>query len=145
MLLMQPASNPRHSPYDMRKRNSSAHLFVHLCVKSDNLGRILYILYPPVHAFNPKSTLTGEIWLLYPIKLLKLKIYDMVEVSVALKGIWLPESSYSTCSRAEAGGRQPNPLLTSGWWKQSGIDCPHIICRGHPISIYILLRLRIVV
>ena len=28
--------------YDMR--NSPAHLFIHLCVKSDNLGRILYIL-----------------------------------------------------------------------------------------------------
>jgi hypothetical protein len=57
----------------------------------------------PIHNSwkSPNSyTQIGQIWLLYPIELRKISslsvLYDMVEVSVALKGIWLPASSYST-------------------------------------------------
>jgi len=96
---MQPASNPRrsHSPI-WYENQPCTFICSFLC---QIRYTTLHIVHPSAHAFYSKLyTLTGQIWLLYPIELHKISslhvLYDIVEVYVALKGIWLSASSFST-------------------------------------------------
>ncbi len=88
--------------YDMKF--IPAHLFVHLCVYQKYYAAYCISSSPCMHLNS--YTLIGQIWLLYPIKLHEISslpvLYDMIKLSVAFKGDWLPASSYSTGSRAEA-------------------------------------------
>ena len=87
--------------YDMKF--IPAHLFVHLCVYQKYYAAYCISSSPCMHLNS--YTLIGQIWLLHPIELHKISslpvLYDMIELSVAFKGVWLPASSYSTGSRAE--------------------------------------------
>ena len=92
---MHPASNPRrsHSPI-WYENQPCTFICSFLC---QIRYTTLHIVHPPAHAFYPKLyTLTGQIWLLYPIELhniLSLHVlYDMPDGSVALGNVWLPLS-----------------------------------------------------
>ncbi len=94
---MQPASNPRHSHSPIWYENQPCTFICSFLCQIRYTTLQLYTLQRMHSAFYPKlHSLTGQIWLLYPIELhniLSLHVlYDMPDGSVALGGVWLPLS-----------------------------------------------------